>query len=132
VQWLKRAFAVDPPGPAVPTEQELQVVDRVCQEIARRRLTTPALIFLEMARPLNYLGAQAMHFFRPIVSAVVDTTGYAVFAALLERRGSVDLMCRRIEHFEAEYERRERGPTGDGEPDEGPGDGDEMSDHEEV
>ena len=43
MQWLKGAFAVDPPGPAEPTERQLQVVDKVCREVARRRLTTPAL-----------------------------------------------------------------------------------------
>jgi hypothetical protein len=65
-------------------------------------MTTPALLFLEMARPLNYLTAQTMHFFAPVVTAVVDREGYRCLAAFLERRGSVDYLCRQLEAMEAE------------------------------
>ena len=70
-------------------------------------MTTPALLFIEMSRPLNYLGAQALHFFDPIVSVLVDTTGYRHFAEFLEQRGSLEHLCRRIEHFEAQCGGRE-------------------------
>lgn len=97
---FKHAFAIDPAGPAEPTEPQRDVVDRVCREIVRRGLTTPALMMLEMSRPLNYLGSQAMMFFQPIISVIVDTTSYEHLAVFLERRGSVEYLCRRIEHFE--------------------------------
>jgi hypothetical protein len=104
MNWWKKAFAVDPPGPAEPTAAQAEVVDRICREVVRRHLTTPALAFLEMSRPLNNLGAQTLHFFQPIVSAVVSTSGggYNDFAAFLEQRGSIEHLCRRIEQFEAE------------------------------
>jgi hypothetical protein len=108
VKWLRHAFATDPPGPATPTPPQAEVIDRVCQQVVRRRLTTPALLFIEMSRPLNYLGAQALQFFDPIVSVVVDTTGYRHFADFLEQRGSLEHLCRRIEFFEAQCSERER------------------------
>lgn len=104
---LRHAFAVDAPGPAEPNDAQRPVVDRLCKEVVRRHLTTPALIFLEMSRPLNYLSAQAMHFFQPIVEVLFDTVSYAHFAAFLEQRGSVEYICRRIEHFEQECGKRE-------------------------
>ena len=106
MQWLKHAFAVDPPGPAEPTPEQQAAVDKVCAEIVRRHLTTPALLFLEMSRPLNFLGAQALHFFAPFVSVLTDAEGHRHFAAFLERRGSVDYLCRRMEELEAEALRR--------------------------
>lgn len=102
MRWLKHAFAVEPSGPAEPTPEQERVIDRLCRELVRRHLTTPALLFLEMSRPMNYLGAQAMHFFSPFISAVTDAQGHRHFAAFLERRGSIDYLCRRIEQLEAE------------------------------
>jgi hypothetical protein len=116
---LKHAFAVDPPGPAEPTPEQQAAVDVVCREVARRRLTTPGLIGLEMSRPLNYLGSQFMQFIAPGVWAVVRQQTFANYqhiAEFLERRGSIDYLARRIEHFEQEYERMERAakrPAGD-------------------
>jgi hypothetical protein len=112
VSWLKNAFALDPPGPVEPTPQQQPIIDRICREIARRHLTTPGLIVLEMIRPLNYLGSQAMHFLEPAVWAVLSKethVDYQQFALFLEHRGSMDYLCRRIEHFEHEFEQREQG-----------------------
>ena len=106
MSWLKRgfqhAFAVEPSGPAEPTDTQRPVVDLVCKEVARQRLGTPALMALEMSRPLNFVGANVLHFFQPMISAVVDGKGCSQFASFLERRGSIEYICRRIEHFERE------------------------------
>ncbi len=110
MQWLKHAFAVDPEGPEEPTDAQREIVDRVCREVVRRRMSTPALMFLEMSRPLNYLSSQAMHFFNPILAIVADTQSYTEFAKFLERRGSIDYMCRRIEAIEADHN-HERTPN---------------------
>ena len=102
---IKHAFKVNE-GTLEPTVAQAEVIDKVAQAVARRRLTTPALMFLELSRPLNYITAQAMHFFQPIAAIVLDTRGLELFAQFLEHRGSVDFLCRRIEHFEQEYEKK--------------------------
>jgi hypothetical protein len=109
VSWLKNAFAVDSAGHFEPTAPQRLVVDRVCDEITRRHLTSPALLFLETCRPLNYVGSQAMQFFHPIVSLVTGSRdGYRHFAEFLEQRGSVDYLCRRLEDSEMERTRKKR------------------------
>jgi hypothetical protein len=66
--------------------------------VARRRLATPAILFLESSRPLGFVASQVMHFFRPLVGAVVkDAPAYDRLARLLERRGAVELLIRRLE-----------------------------------
>jgi hypothetical protein len=99
---MRHAFAVDPPESVAPTDEQRQIVDRICHAVVSRRMTRPALLYLEVARPLNYLGSQALHFFQPVVSAVLDARAYEQFARFLEHRGSVDYLVKRIEHFETE------------------------------
>ena len=96
---LKNAFAVDKPGPAEPNDRQRELVDTVCKAVVRRQMVTPALLVLEMSRPLNFVAAQVMHFFRPIISVVLDTDAIKEFATFLERRGSVEYLCRRLEHW---------------------------------
>lgn len=101
-EWLKHAFAVEPPGPAEPDDEQRAVVERLCVEVVSRRLATPALAFLEMSRPLNYLGAQTLHFLGPIISAVMNGQEHRALAEFLECRGSIDYLCRRIEQLQRE------------------------------
>jgi len=103
--WFKHAFAVDPPGPAEPTAEQKPVVEWACREIARRRLTTPGLILLEMTRPLNFLAASTMHFFQPGFWAIMrqqTLENYQHFSQFLEKRGSMEYIIQRIEEIEAE------------------------------
>ena len=114
---LQHAFAVDPPGPAEPTAEQAASVDWFCREVSRRHLTTPALIALEMSRPLSFVASQALQFFAPAVWAIARQRtheGYVSFAAFLERRGSIDHLARRIEHFEELLERGGRETSGPG------------------
>ena len=101
MNWLKHAFGTDPPGPAEPDESQRMLIEKLSTEIIRRRLTTPAVFVLEMSRPLNYVSAQLLHFFQPIVAIVADADGYNQVARFLERRGSIDYIVRRIDALEA-------------------------------
>ncbi|MDZ4755755.1 MAG: hypothetical protein SGJ11_14820 [Phycisphaerae bacterium] len=119
--WLRRvaascrhAFAVDPPGPAIPTAAEREIIDRVLVAVVRRQMVGPAILFLESSRPLNFISAQALHFFGPITSLVVDADALSAFAKFLERRGSIPWICQRLEELEAARE-QSSGLVGDAE-----------------
>ena len=107
---FRHAFAVDPPGAAEPTPEQQEPVDWICRQIAKRHLTTPAIAFLEMSRPLNYLSAQLGHFIAPSVWALARRLTYEQykhFVTYLESRGSIEYIVRRVVHFEQEYEQAE-------------------------
>jgi hypothetical protein len=108
--WLKHAFAIEPEGPAEPTEGQKAVIDRLCRQVVARGMVTPALVFLESVRPLNYVSSQTLTFFSPVLSAVADAAACQELAAFLERRGSIDYLCRRVEEMDRERgeERGER------------------------
>ena len=111
---FRHAFAIDDPEDFEPTERERELVQKICREIVRRRMTTPALMLLEMSRPLNYLGAQALHFFKPFGSVLIDPKAWEDFAAFVEKRGSVEFVCRSIEdEVAAEAESDDASPAGD-------------------
>ena len=101
-KWVRNAFAVEADAELVVDERSSAIIERLAREIVRRRLTTPALLALEMGRPLNYIGSQAMVFMQPIVSVLFDTEGYEAFARFMEQRKSVDYLCDRIEQAEAD------------------------------
>jgi hypothetical protein len=112
MEWLRHAFATDPAGPAQPNEVQRLVVEKVCREVVRRRLTAPARLALEMSRPLNYVTAQLLHFFQPFLVILTDAVAYDQFTAFLEKRGSVDYIAERLEAIEAERATRSTPPPG--------------------
>jgi hypothetical protein len=100
MKWLKHAFAFDSTQIAEPNEIQRTLVDKLCHEIVRRRLNTPALFMLETSKPLNYVSAQFLHFIQPLVAIITDTDGYQQLTAFLERRGSIEYVCKRLEAIE--------------------------------
>jgi len=108
VNWLKHAFAIDSPGEIVPNEMQRALVEKLCSELVRRRLTAPALFTLEMSRPLNYISAQFLHFLEPFVTVIADKAEYENLTRFLEQRGSIDYVCSRIEALEAESDAKKR------------------------
>ena len=88
------------------TDQEL--LERLGQWIALRRLNAAAVLFLEAHRPLNFISSQAMvaaspivHFLEPFFQSLVGT-GYEhklfeQFTELLEKRETVELLVIEIE-----------------------------------
>ena len=65
-------------------------------------MQVPALAFLEMSRPLNRVAAQALYFFQPVASLALTGDDYNRFARFLEKSGSIDYLCRRIEDLAAD------------------------------
>ncbi len=96
MNWFRHAFALDPPGPLTPTEEERAVVERLCRILVRRRMQIPAIAFLEMSRPLNRVAAQVLIFFHPVASLALTGDDYNRFAQFLEKSGSIDYLCRQI------------------------------------
>ena len=102
MNWFRHAFALDPPGSLESTEDERAVAEKVCRMVVRRGMSVPAVAFLEMSRPLNRLAAQALYFFQPVASLALTGDDYNRFARFLERSGSIDYFCRRIEDLAAD------------------------------
>ncbi|HAI20596.1 MAG TPA: hypothetical protein DCM14_01630 [Clostridiales bacterium UBA8153] len=84
--------------------------DEICQAIAERvahfGMITPAIIFLEMHRPISFLGSQAMHFFSPIVG--VFFSSFEEYAFFFEDRGNIDRLVQKLEELARKQDEEER------------------------
>ena len=69
--WFNHAFAVEKETDFDPNEEDRALIEVVCVEVVRRHMATPATLFLESTRPLNYIGSQTMTFFEVLALSVI-------------------------------------------------------------
>jgi len=91
-----------------PLPEHREVMDRFAQKIVDRRMTAPAILFLESAKPLSFLGNQALVFFQPIVQSIFRFKTYDDVMEILEDRDNVEYLLARIEELEAEVSKKAR------------------------
>lgn len=85
------------------TERQKVLITKLADWTVRKRMTTPAILFLESVRPLNFVGSQVMVFFAPVVNVVFNMPEWNELQAVLERRESIAYVLDLIEEKEAEY-----------------------------
>lgn len=79
-------------------DDDRAMLDEFADGIAGRGMVAPAIFFLESMKPLGFVTSQVMHFFRPMVQVVwTDPVRYDRLARILEQRGTVELLLRRLE-----------------------------------
>lgn len=82
--------------PLPPDEREA-LIGRIIDFIARRGLQTPALIALEMHRPLGFVAAHAIMVGTPLVAPLLGLERLQGFARLIREPGAIDELIARIE-----------------------------------
>jgi hypothetical protein len=93
------------------TPEDRKFLEELARWLAVRRLTVPAVLFLESTKPLNFVGSQFLFFFEPVVMAFFDGRGYTRFAALMEDRDNVEEFLRLIESTDQELQERRKEKT---------------------
>ncbi len=94
IDGFKHAFAIDG---AKLEDCNAALLRKLADFVVRRNMSVPAIMFLESVRPLNFVGNQAMIFFKPIVSRFFTSTEYEKLATILERREVIDMLIKEIE-----------------------------------
>lgn len=80
------------------SDEERTMLDELADGIVSRRLTPAALFFLESMKPLGFITSQVMTFFAPVVQTIWSSpVRYNMLMSVLERRGSIELLLRRLE-----------------------------------
>ena len=83
-------------------ENELIVAEKVARFIVDHGFATPAILFIELNRPLNYVASQGMALFEPFIKAFVVKNDYSEFVNFLEKRDSIDIIIDMIERYDKE------------------------------
>ena len=99
--WLKHAFEVPKSDALVPTPRQEEILDRLAAKVVEWKMSVPAILFLESVKPLNFVGSQVLVFFSPIANSLFTIKDYDELTTLLEQRGSIELLLKRIEALEA-------------------------------
>lgn len=77
------------------TEAEAdELIAKMAGEIRRRRLEVPAVLFLEMHKPLSYVGSQAAIAFAPFLVPILGFERVNDYSRLFAKREYVErLLC---------------------------------------
>jgi hypothetical protein len=101
---LRYAFAVNN-RKDVFSNEDLTLLEKIADGVVRRKMTTPALLFLESVKPLNFLGSQVLHFFYPIASLICNIKEIERLATILEKRESISIIMEMIEKKEESWKK---------------------------
>ncbi|HEX7880104.1 MAG TPA: hypothetical protein VF720_11880 [Candidatus Eisenbacteria bacterium] len=87
--------------PGEPTPADIELLETIAKAVVVRRMTVPAILFLESSRPLSFLGSQFLYFLEPIVRTFIKGDQYRRVAVLMEDRGNVERLLLAIESQES-------------------------------
>jgi len=103
------------PDPDGLSAEDRALLGRVADRVVALHLEVPAVLALETGRPLSVLAGQTLHFFEPLVQAILPLPNYRRFARLIERREVVEQLVEMIEtHADAARTARRRRPGAGG------------------
>ena len=86
-------------------EQRDAILERIAQGIVRRGMAAPAVLFLELNKPLSFVASQSLVVLTPFLAPFVGVENVHRYSRLLEKRENVERLIDRIEQLE--YERQQ-------------------------
>jgi len=85
-----------------PLEPAGDLTERIAKRVVSARLETPAVMWLEMNKPLAFIASQALVVGTPFLGLVVNPEDVAAFSNLLRDREGVERLICRIEELSME------------------------------
>jgi hypothetical protein len=80
------------------TEEERdQLLEKAAHEILKRKMEMPAVLFMEMHKPLAYLSSHAALAFSPFLIPFVGFDNVNNYSRLFSDRQNVELLMKRLE-----------------------------------
>jgi hypothetical protein len=78
-------------------EQRDELLDKAAHEIAKRKLETPAILFLEMHKPLAYVAGHAALAFAPFLAPFFGFENFNNYSQLLAERDNIERLMLKLE-----------------------------------
>jgi len=83
----------------LPQERKEAIIEAVAQRVVRMRLAVPAVLFLEMHKPLASLASQAAVFVSPVLAAFFGFERMNEVASFLRSSENIEALVKRIEEL---------------------------------
>ena len=90
------------------TPQQEEILTKIARKVVLWKMSVPVVLFLESVKPLNYIGSQMMAFFEPFVQTLFSWKDYDEIRRMMEERGTVERLLRRIEELDSETQAKEK------------------------
>ena len=85
----------------LPAERRDALIEKAARFVDRRGLHVPAILFLEMHKPLTYIASQFLVLGSGFIAPFFGPQNVQQVAKLLEKRDNVERLVRRIEDLQA-------------------------------
>ena len=111
MSWLRAWWnptAMTPTAPMDVSESDNELINTFAREIVRRRLEVPAVMFLEVNRPLSFFVSQGLHFFTPMLGLFASMEKIDKLATLLDSPEGYEQVIERIEELAREAKKVQR------------------------
>lgn len=83
-------------------------IEELAHKVVDRRMETPAIMFLEMHKPISFVASQAAIVASPFLVPLFGRDGVARYSRLFSSRENVELLIQRIEELADERETTEK------------------------
>ena len=80
-------------------EERDALIDKIADGVVKRRMEAPAVLFLELHKPLSFVGSQALIIGSPFVGPFVGIENVNRVSKLIGDRSNVERLIRRIEEL---------------------------------
>jgi len=84
--------------------RQAEVIEKLASAIIARRLEAPAVLFLELNRPLGFIFSQAAFFARPFLAFFMPAGDVEAAAELLDDPTAIDRLVDRIGDLSSQRE----------------------------
>jgi hypothetical protein len=82
-------------------QRRQELIDRFARRLAGLGMTAPAILFLEMHKPLAFLGAQLLWAAQPFLNIAFDPDDVRDFTTIIEDRAGIEQLIDRLESVKA-------------------------------
>lgn len=104
-RWFARYREISPEEQeeeARKAEEVTALIEKVAEWVVRRRLETPATLYLEAHKPFSHLGSQMLLVGTPFMAPIFGMNQVDQWYHLMEKSENVDRLIQRIEELMAE------------------------------
>ena len=93
-------------------EERDRVIENIARAVSKRGMETPAILFLEMHKPISVFASQGLIVTSPLIAPLIGLENIRIASRLFEKRENVELLIRRIEDIAIEKQGRSRAKRG--------------------
>ena len=82
-----------------------KIIQSLAKEIVNRKMSVPAIFFLESTKYISFIGSQFLVFLGPIATCFVNNHKYYNVVELLEDKNNLELLIIEIENLQMKLDR---------------------------